>query len=87
MRAGNIKDFPIPTDRNGVCSKYDKKTKQCTIYDERPLICRVDDYYKQKIHGNMTLKQWHQHNADVCNYMIYESGIDKKYLVEIKDDD
>ena len=32
-------------DGSGVCRYYDKETKLCTIYEHRPLQCRVEEGY------------------------------------------
>lgn len=30
---------------NGVCKYYQAKTHECSIYEKRPLICRVEEGY------------------------------------------
>ncbi len=41
-----MKDFPHKINKDGSCTKLDKETGQCTIYEDRPEICRVDSVYK-----------------------------------------
>ena len=31
---------------DGICRYFDTETNLCKIYENRPLICRVEDYYK-----------------------------------------
>lgn len=38
------KDFEL-CDPDGVCKYLDRDTNLCTIYDDRPLLCRVDELY------------------------------------------
>ena len=46
----HLKDFGdayASLDRgDGVCINFDSKTNTCTIYQDRPLICRVEEGYK-----------------------------------------
>lgn len=49
---------------DGVC-KYLKEDK-CTIYNDRPLICRVDDMYHKVMYKYMTLKQFYSINTATC---------------------
>jgi Fe-S-cluster containining protein len=83
MRAGSLENFPHETDHNGVCSKLDKKNMTCTIYEDRPMICRIDDYHKKYLSANVDLSIWHKYNADMCNKMINQAGIDKSFLVKL----
>ena len=32
---------------DGVCRYYDQITHLCTIYDSRPEVCRIDQFYAQ----------------------------------------
>lgn len=38
-------------DGNGCCKYFDAKTNLCTIYETRPLKCRVDEGYKKFFHS------------------------------------
>lgn len=38
-------DVGLPVRTDGSCVHWDPDTRLCTIYDERPWICRVDDIY------------------------------------------
>ena len=82
MRAGTVENFPYKTDYNGVCEKYDLQKRECTIYEDRPIVCRIDDYYDKYLSANMDRNHWHHYNAQMCNKMINQVGLDKKFLVE-----
>ena len=87
MRAGALEDFPHEVDYNGVCSKYDRENKECTIYEDRPMICRIDDYHTKYLSANIDINIWHYHNAQMCNKMITQAGIDKSFLVKLNTGD
>lgn len=84
MRAGALPDFPHEVDHNGVCSKFDRETRECTIYEDRPMICRVDDFYHKYMKHQTDLKYWYAYNASMCDKMINQAGLDKSYLVKPK---
>jgi len=86
MRAGQLEDFPHETDHNGVCSKYDKETKLCTIYETRPMVCRIDDYFDKYMSANLDINHWHHYNAQMCNKMITQAGFNKDFLVKLDTD-
>lgn len=51
---------------NGVCRYFDEQSNLCTIYATRPLVCRVEDYYK---HHLSHLYQWDEFikmNLEIC---------------------
>jgi uncharacterized protein len=49
---------------DGVC-KYHQDNK-CSIYEERPLICRVDDMYEQVIYQYMSKEEYYDLNVKAC---------------------
>lgn len=50
---------------NGIC-KYLNGNK-CSIYDERPLLCRVDESYEHFFKDIMSLEEYYKQNYKVCN--------------------
>ena len=61
---GHLKPFLDSVD--GVCVKFDIKTNRCTIYDSRPLICRVDEFYLEHLTTEMSMDEWYELNANAC---------------------
>lgn len=55
---------------NGVC-KY-LRGNICSIYNDRPLICRVDDSYDAFFKDSMTKEEYYQLNYKVCNQLKQE---------------
>lgn len=49
---------------DGVC-KY-SSGNECSIYNERPLLCRVDECYKLFFSQYMSLEEYYQLNKDIC---------------------
>lgn len=48
----------------GVC-KY-LKGRLCSIYKDRPLLCRVDESYEKYFSGKMTKKEFYALNYEGC---------------------
>tara|TARA_R100000278_G_C5409618_1_gene142569 strand:+ start:147 stop:452 length:306 start_codon:yes stop_codon:yes gene_type:complete len=79
----NVEGIKELESTNGICNNLDLKTNTCKIYNERPSICRVNDYYyNNKI--NMSLKQWHIMNTKACHILIDKQGLDPKFKIDIK---
>lgn len=49
---------------NGVC-KY-LEGNLCSIYETRPLICRIDECYEKFFKDMMTKKRYYQLNNEIC---------------------
>lgn len=52
---------------DGICKHL--KGNLCGIYDERPLICRVDDCYEQFFKGEYSRDEFYNLNYQVCNQL------------------
>jgi Fe-S-cluster containining protein len=74
-----VKDFPEPIDSDGVCVHL--KDNRCSIYETRPLICRVDDYYEVVKDEFKSKDHYIYYTINLCNTMITEVGLDKKFLI------
>ena len=69
----NLKDIEEykELDRgDGIC-KY-LKENLCTIYDERPLLCRVDESYYIYFSSKYSLKEYYELNYKVCRRLQEE---------------
>lgn len=51
---------------NGTCRHYDTVSKHCTIYAERPDICRVDRQYIMHYSQQYTWDEYVALNLQVC---------------------
>lgn len=46
----------------------------CSIYEERPLICRVDDFYNIYLKDEISLSDYYKLNHNACN-MLKNEGV------------
>ena len=51
---------------DGVCRYYEDNTKLCSIYKNRPVICRVDDMYDLYFKEMMTKEEYYELNYQSC---------------------
>ena len=51
---------------DGVCRYFVAESNLCSIYEERPLLCRVDESYDAIFAGQMTREEYEQLNYDAC---------------------
>lgn len=62
--------YPWLNRGDGVC-RYLKDNK-CSIYAERPLLCRVDESYEAYFKDFYTLEEFYEMNYQVCNRLKNE---------------
>lgn len=60
---------------DGVCKHYDEVTNLCSIYDKRPLKCRIDDMYEKKFKQLLTLEQYYELNYEGCKTLKMKEKI------------
>ena len=68
---GHLAPFLASVD--GVCVDLDTDTNRCKIYDDRPLICRVDDFYLEHLTSEMSMGEWYELNATACKELKEKS--------------
>lgn len=56
-------------NENGICKYLDEETNLCTIYNQRPLFCNVDEYYKKYYSSKMTLEEFYKINLTSCKIL------------------
>ena len=72
-------------DGSGVCRHFDRTALECSIYHDRPLICRIDECYGRYFHHRMSQEDYYRLNADACNEMQAESGLPEKFRVKLRE--
>ena len=65
---------------DGVCFYYAENIG-CNIYESRPDVCRVDDGYERFFSAVITKQDYYHKNAQICNKMQKDKGLDRKYRV------
>ncbi|HZF71240.1 YkgJ family cysteine cluster protein [Sulfuricurvum sp.] len=68
---------------NGTCKYLDIFSNFCIIYDTRPDICNIDKMFEKEYKAYFDKKEFYILNANVCNHLQYESGLDKKFKIQI----
>jgi Fe-S-cluster containining protein len=67
-------DFPYDFKDDGTCEKYDE-TIGCTVYNERPDICRTKDH----IGTGLSEEDYDKRRASACNTMMKILEIDESF--------
>ena len=63
-------------DKDGVCKYLDETSSLCSIYERRPIFCRVDEYYERFYKDAMSLEEFYRLNLSYCREI-------KKYWQEM----
>jgi Fe-S-cluster containining protein len=59
---------------DGICVNFDVGANLCTIYDNRPDICKVDLQYKKNYSDQFTWDEFIQLNIAVCDELNRENS-------------
>lgn len=51
---------------DGICKHLDLDTMLCRIYEERPIFCRVEEYYDKYLKDKMEKETFLRLNAEAC---------------------
>lgn len=54
---------------DGTCRHFDDTTNLCLIYEERPLVCQVENYYKQYLSKDITWDNFVKLNLQICEQL------------------
>lgn len=76
-KAGLVPNFPEPVNPDGSCSHL--KDNKCSIYETRPLICRIDEgwhSFSDEEKKKMSLLDWYRLNSKACNDLQRAAGLD-----------
>ena len=78
----------MPSKKDGSCIYLNKKN-QCDIYENRPEICNVKKMYTKRVNQGlkMSYTDFCKINNKICNSMIDDLGLDKKYKIDIREYD
>lgn len=52
---------------DGVCKFFNEYNNLCSIYEERPLVCRVDEMYKLYFYKQLSKEKYYQLNYKACS--------------------
>jgi len=68
---------------NGTCKHYNHIDKSCSIYDNRPDICRVDIMYYNRYHKDFSKNEYIESNAMICNSLQEYYKMDESFRIVI----
>ena len=51
---------------DSVCKYLNEETNKCTIYTQRPLVCRVEDYYDKNLSQHYSWDDFIEINIKIC---------------------
>jgi len=68
---------------NGICKYFNTLKNECSIYAERPDICKVEKMFEIKYKKYFTQEEFYIENAKACNALQEQYGIDKSFNVII----
>lgn len=54
---------------DGICIHFDSNTNLCNIYENRPIICKVDVAYDQFFKEKLTLEEYYRLNYGACKIL------------------
>ncbi|MHA3114197.1 YkgJ family cysteine cluster protein [Acinetobacter sp. ANC 4193] len=66
----NVSELTTYLDRgDGICRHYDTSTHLCSIYEQRPDVCRVDIYYEKHFKSQFTWDKFVELNLIACKQL------------------
>lgn len=65
---------------DGTCVHF-STASGCTVYETRPLACRIDEGFRVFASDQMTLDDFYHLNADVCNQLQEAAGMSPTFRV------
>lgn len=54
---------------DGICRHFNSLKNECSIYNDRPLICRVDEGYERWFCNQMSLVEYYNLNYQACKLL------------------
>jgi len=75
--------FGLPIKEDGSCANL--VGNLCSIYDDRPEICRVDALYEKHFKKfKVSKKDFFIYNTKVCHKLIDDIGLSEDYKIDIE---
>jgi uncharacterized protein len=79
----NIEELKTYDLGNGTCKYFDCISNECTIYSDRPDICRVDKMFDLVYNKKFTQEEFYIGNAKICNHLQEKYRMDKNFRIKI----
>lgn len=65
-KVGNSPQTQFLDRGDSVCRYFNEETNLCNIYDDRPIVCRVQDYYQQYLSDKIKWIDFVEINQAIC---------------------
>lgn len=63
---------------NGICKYLDTQSNQCTIYDNRPDICRVEVMFEKVYFKHLDKETFYTLNIESCKILQDKENVEEK---------
>lgn len=61
---------------DGICRYLNLENNQCTIYENRPMICRVKEFYLSNLQQQISWTKFIDENVKICHQLQKEAGLE-----------
>lgn len=77
----------MPDRGDGACTYLEKDNRTCSVYKDRPLLCRVDELFFElkKYEPSLNQKAWNIINTKACHELIDKLELDNKYKIDLNE--
>ncbi len=65
-KVGNSPQTHFLDRGDSVCRYFNEEKNLCNIYNDRPIVCRVQDYYKQYLSDKIRWIDFVEINQEIC---------------------
>ena len=73
--------YGLPINKDGSCANL--KGNICSIYEDRPDMCKVSKMHNKSI--LQTKKQYFKEVTKICHELIDGEGLDESYKIDVKE--
>lgn len=81
-----VRDFPYKADESGWCEKLGDDLK-CSIYETRPLLCRIEEVWRIKFSGERTKSDYFSETAMACKRLMkHKLGMNESQIQKVYDE-
>lgn len=81
-----VKEFPYKADEAGWCEKLDENM-QCTVYEERPMLCRVKETWVRLFAKSISMKKYFENTTLACRKLMHmKLGMNENQINKVYED-
>lgn len=68
-KVGSCSETQFLDRGDSICRFFNEETNLCSIYEDRPLVCRVEDYYKIYLVDKIGWAEFIEVNLIICSQL------------------